>query len=132
MSMTDPIADLLTRIRNGLQANQATIQLPLSRTKLSIVKILADEGYIRGYEVLREEPKGVLEVTLKYGENGERILRGLKRVSSPGRRVYENAADLRRVLSGIGIGIVSTSQGIMTDREAREKHLGGEVMCEIW
>jgi len=131
MVMTDPIADLLTRIRNAIQAEHVTALVPYSDLKARLLQIMEREGYIAGFEVSREGKKATLEVHLKQG-GGESAVRGLKRVSTPGRRVYASAADLPRVLNGLGVAIISTPQGLMTDREARRAHIGGEVLCNVW
>jgi len=132
MVMTDPIADLLTRIRNAIQAEHATAHIPHSSLKERVLQIMEREGYIAGFAVAREGNKSTLEVHLKRGGDGGSAVRGLKRVSTPGRRVYASAADLPRVLNGLGVAIISTPQGLMTDREARRAHIGGEVLCNVW
>jgi len=132
MVMTDPIADLLTRIRNAIQAEHVTALVPYSDLKARLLQIMQREGYIAGFEVSHEGKKATLEVHLKQGGGGESAVRGLKRVSTPGRRVYASAADLPRVLNGLGVAIISTPQGLMTDREARRAHIGGEVLCNVW
>ena len=129
---TDPIADLLTRIRNGLRIERPFVDAPHSKAKEGILAALQREGYIWEYEVHGEAPRQVLRIILKYGNNGERVLQEIHRVSRPGRRVYMGVRELPEVLQGLGITIVSTSQGIMSDREAREKKVGGEVLCKIW
>jgi small subunit ribosomal protein S8 len=131
MVMTDPIADLLTRIRNAIQAEHATAQVPHSSLKERVLQIMEREGYIAGFDVAREGNKATLAVHLKSVDGGSAV-RGLQRVSTPGRRVYASAADLPRVLGGLGVAIISTPQGLMTDREARRAHLGGEVLCNVW
>ena len=133
MSMTDPVADLLTRIRNAHLAKHDRLDLPASKLKLEICKLLREQGYIEDVEVLDEDPvrKG-LRVTLRYTNEGLPVIRRIQRVSKPGRRVYRRADDIRPVLNGLGVGIVSTSQGLLTDREARERRVGGEILCEIW
>jgi small subunit ribosomal protein S8 len=130
--MTDPIADMLTRIRNANSANKETVSMPTSKKLVEISRILKEEGYIVDYEVIAGEPVGTLKVTLKYGVKKEKSLRGLKRISKPGLRVYSPADELPKVLSGLGIAIISTSKGIMTDGDARENNLGGEVLAYIW
>ncbi len=132
MSMTDPIADLLTRIRNAQMARFETVEVPFSNTKVEIVKILEEEGYIFGHSVNHTQPFATLTVHLKYQSSQEPIIRCLKRVSKPGRRVYSRATSLRPILNGLGISIISTSRGVVSDREARQKNLGGEVLCELW
>ena len=131
MNMTDPIADMLTRIRNGVRANHETVAMPSSKMKVEIAKILKDEGYILSYNVEGEKQK-TLNVTLKYGANDEKIIRGIKRISSPGLRVYAKADKLPRVFNGLGIAIISTSNGLMTDRNARKNQAGGEVVAYVW
>ncbi|MCD8390726.1 MAG: 30S ribosomal protein S8 [Firmicutes bacterium] len=132
MQITDPIADLLTRIRNASTSKHETVDIPASKMKKAIVDILNNEGYIKGYQEIEDGKQGVLRVTLKYGPNHEKVISGLKRVSKPGLRIYSGADELPRVLKGLGIAIISTSQGIMTDKEAREKHIGGEVLAFVW
>ncbi len=131
MRFTDPIADMLTRIRNALQAQHEEVKIPASKEKLAIAEILKAEGYISDVAVEGEAKKTIV-LTLKYGENGNKVLTGLKRISKPGLRVYSKANDLPRVLNGLGIAIISTSNGYMTDREARKQHTGGEVVAYIW
>ncbi len=130
--MTDPIADMLTRIKNALMARKKTVIVPASKIKLEIARILKEEGYIEDYQYIDEKPQGKIEIVLKYDENKRPVIAGLKRVSKPGRRIYMGYRDLPKVLDGLGIAIVSTSQGIMTDYEARKRKIGGEVICEIW
>ncbi len=139
--MTDPIADMLTRIRNSVRVERPFVDLPVSNVKKNLAEVLKREGYIWDYEVVEQENvnsrrKGamipVLRIQLKYGPNGERVIRHLKRVSKPGRRVYAGAENLKPVLNGLGITILSTSHGLLSDREARQRNLGGEVLCEVW
>jgi len=132
MHITDPIADLLTRIRNANSAKHETVDIPASNMKKAIAKILLDEGYIKGYQVIDDSKQGIIRVTLKYGENKQKVITGLKRVSRPGLRIYAGADELPRVLKGLGIAIVSTSKGIMTDKEARKQNIGGEVLAFVW
>ena len=132
MSMTDPIADLLTRIRNGHLAHHDAVDVPASRMKLEIVKILEQEGYILGHDEVENEWQGVIRVRLKYGRDGQQAISGLKRVSSPGRRVYCGKDEIPKVLDGLGITIVSTSQGVLTGSSCRKQGVGGEVLCSIW
>ena len=134
MTMTDPIADMLTRIRNANQAMHDTVGMPDSKVKERLASILEREGYIAGYRVKDQDgtPRKTLEVTLKYGADRTRTISGLRRVSKPGLRVYARAERLPRVLGGLGVAVVSTSQGLMTDREARSRHMGGEVLCYVW
>ncbi len=130
--MTDPIADMLTRIRNALVVKRETVEIPVSNTKKSIAQILLDEGYINGFEVTGEGIDAKIVVTLKYGAKGEKVITGLKRVSKPGLRIYAGCDELPKVLNGLGIAIVSTPKGVMTDREARKQHHGGEILAYIW
>ncbi|MDY0322589.1 MAG: 30S ribosomal protein S8 [Candidatus Carbobacillus sp.] len=132
MVMTDPIADMLTRIRNANMARKDKVEMPSSRMKREIAEILKREGFIRDYEVIEDNKQGILRIFLKYGPNNERVISGLKRISKPGLRVYAKSEELPRVLGGLGIAIVSTSSGVMTDKEARAKHTGGEVLAYIW
>lgn len=132
MMMTDPIADMLTRIRNGLQARHETVAIPASKEKKEIAKILKEEGFITDYTVESDGVKKVMTVVLKYGPNNEKVISGLKRISTPGLRVYAKAENLPRVLNGLGVAIISTSQGMMTDKEARAKRVGGEVIAYVW
>ena len=132
MVMTDPIADYLTRIRNANMAKHDSVEIPASNLKKSISEILKREGFIRDYEVADDNKQGVIKVFLKYGPNGERVISGLKRISKPGLRNYVSAEDLPKVLNGLGIAIVSTSAGVITDKEARQKNVGGEVIAYIW
>ncbi|MBQ4160104.1 MAG: 30S ribosomal protein S8 [Clostridia bacterium] len=132
MQITDPIADLLTRIRNANSAKHETVDIPASNMKKAIAKILLDEGYIKGYQVIDDSKQGIIRVTLKYGENKQKVISGLKRVSRPGLRIYAGADELPRVLKGLGIAIISTSKGIMTDKEARKQNIGGEVLAFVW
>ena len=132
MQITDPIADLLTRIRNANSSKHETVDIPASNMKKAIVDILAEEGYIKSYQLIEDNKQGVIRVTLKYGPNHEKVISGLKRVSKPGLRFYAGADELPRVLKGLGIAIVSTSKGIMTDKEARRQNIGGEVLAFVW
>lgn len=132
MQITDPIADLLTRIRNASTSKHETVDVPASKMKKAIVEILNEEGYIRGYQEIEDGKQGVLRINLKYGPNHEKVISGLKRVSKPGLRFYAGADELPKVLKGLGIAIVSTSKGIMTDKKARELHVGGEVLAFVW
>ncbi len=132
MVMTDPIADMLTRIRNGNMVGHEKVDIPGSRIKFAIAQILKDEGYLRDAEFIPDNKQGTIRVYLKYGPNNERVITGLKRISKPGLRIYAKAEELPRVLGGLGIAIVSTSKGIMTDRKARQNQVGGEVLCYIW
>jgi small subunit ribosomal protein S8 len=130
--MTDPIADMLTRIRNALRIERPVVDIPHSREKQALADVLQREGYIWDYEVHGEPPMRLLRINLKYGPNGERVIQHIERVSKPGCRVYSKVAQLKPILQGIGIQIVSTSQGLLSDREARTKKLGGEVLAKIW
>lgn len=132
MQITDPIADLLTRIRNANASKHETVDVPASNMKKAIVEILNEEGYIKGYQVIEDGKQGVIRITLKYGPKNEKVISGLKRVSKPGLRYYASADELPKVLKGLGIAIVSTSKGIMTDKKARAAHVGGEVLAFVW
>lgn len=133
MNMTDPIADMLTRIRNGVQANMSAVDVtPASKVKVEIAKILKKEGYIENYAVEGEGIEKKIVVTLKYGPRGEKVITGIKRISKPGLRVYAKGDNLPKVLNGLGVAIISTSNGMMTDREARKQHIGGEVIAYVW
>ena len=132
MTMTDPIADLLTRIRNALIARHDRVDVPASRMKVAIVRILKDEGFIKNFKVSKDNKQGLIRVFLKYSDQNTPVINGLERLSKPGRRVYERAAGIEPVLSGLGVAIVSTSSGVMTDKEARRQNLGGEMICQIW
>ena len=132
MSMSDPIADMLTRIRNANAAKHETVNIPASKMKEAIAKILLEEGYIKSYEVVEGDVQGIIKVTLKYGANKEKVISGLERVSKPGLRVYAGKDELPRVLKGLGIAIISTSKGIMTDKKARAEQIGGEVIAFVW
>lgn len=130
--MTDPISDMLIRIKNALMARHKTVVVPGSKLKLEIARILKEEGYIEDYRVIEEKPQIKIEIVLKYDDKKRPVIAGIKRVSKPGRRIYRGYKELPKVLNGMGIAIISTSQGIMTDHEARKRRLGGEVICEIW
>ena len=132
MQITDTIADLLTRIRNASSAKHDSVDIPASNMKKAIVQILLDEGYIKNFTVTDDGKQGIIKVTLKYGEGKASAINGLERVSKPGLRIYRNAAEMPKVMKGLGIAIVSTSKGIMTDREARKENVGGEVLAFIW
>ena len=131
MHITDPVADMLTRIRNANAAKHDKVEVPASNMKKSIARILLEEGYIRNYQVLEDSPQGTIRITLKYNAGKERVITGLKRVSKPGLRVYAGADELPKVLKGLGIAIISTSRGVMTDKKARELHVGGEVLAFV-
>lgn len=130
--MTDPIADMLTRIRNAVRVERPYVDVPRSNLKKGLADVLKREGFIWDYKDVEAEPAGALRIELKYGPNGEHVIRNIRRVSKPGRRVYARSVDLRPVLNGMGIAVVSTSRGVVSDREARQKKLGGEVLCEVW
>lgn len=130
--MTDPIADMLTRIRNAVRVERPHVQIPASKVKKGLAEVLKREGYIWDWEEVQSQPACELRIYLKYGPNGEKVIRHIKRVSKPGRRVYSGASDLRPILNGLGISIISTSRGVVSDREARQRKLGGEVLCELW
>ena len=130
--MTDPIADMLTRIRNGLHARHERVDMPRSKLKIEIARILQEEGYVRGYRESETDGKPALTVQLKYGPAGEQVITSVQRVSRPGLRVYVNSRDVPRVLNGLGINILSTSSGVMTGREARKQGFGGEILCDVY
>ncbi len=132
MQVTDTIADLLTRIRNAQSAKHDTVEVPASNMKKAICQILCDEGYVKSFTVTEDGKQGMIHITLKYGEGKTPVIKGLKRVSKPGLRIYSNAQELPRVMKGLGIAVVSTSKGIMTDRDARKANVGGEVLAFIW
>ncbi len=132
MSMSDPLADFLTRIRNGVQAHFTSVDIPLSKIKVNVAKVLKNEGYISDYRVIDCGVQGTLQVDLKYGPNNEKVITGICRVSKPGLRQYKKSRTIPKVMSGLGIGILTTSQGVMTDREARRLNIGGELLCEVW
>ena len=132
MQITDPVADMLTRIRNANTAKHESVDVPASNLKKAIAKILLDEGYIKSYEVVEDGTQGVIRITLKYLPGKEKAIQGLRRVSKPGLRVYAGADELPQVLRGLGIAIISTSKGIMTDKKARAQHVGGEVLAFVW
>ena len=131
MQITDPIADMLTRIRNASNAKHETVDVPASKLKLSIAKILMEEGYIKSYQFIENGNQGVIKITLKY-QGKEKVITGLRRVSKPGLRVYVGSDELPKVLRGLGIAIISTSKGVMTDKNARKEHVGGEVLAFVW
>ena len=130
--MTDPIADMLTRIRNAVRIERPAVEMPVSKVKRGLAEVLKREGYIWDWEEVAGKPTNHLRVHLKYGPNGEQVIRRIRRISKPGRRVYSGAASLRPILGGLGIRVISTSRGVISDREARQRKLGGEVLCEIW
>ena len=132
MTMTDPIADMLTRIRNANTVGHDTVDIPASKMKKSIAGILTEEGYIKGFEVIEDNKQGIIRVTMKYGPAKERVITGIKKISKPGLKVYAKADEVPRVLGGLGIAILSTSNGVISDKEARKLGVGGEVICYVW
>ena len=132
MTMTDPIADMLTRIRNANVVKHETVDVPASNIKKELARILLEEGFVRGYDVIEDGKQGIIRIQLKYGQTGERVISGLKRISKPGMRVYADKHEVPRVLNGLGISIISTSKGILTDKQARKENVGGEVICYVW
>lgn len=132
MSMNDPIADMLTRVRNANSAGKDVVAMPSSKKLVEIARIMEAEGYIAGYEVVPSQPRDILEITLKYGAKKARVIRGIKRISKPGLRIYAGKDDLPRVLGGLGTAIISTSSGVMADRDARKAGIGGEVIAYVW
>ena len=130
--MTDPIADMLTRVRNASSVQHDTVDIPGSNIKKEISRILLEEGYIKGYDVIEDGKQGLIRMQLKYGKNGEKVITGIKKISKPGMRVYADRNNVPRVLNGIGISVISTSKGIVTDKQARELGVGGEVICYVW
>ncbi|MEN6411258.1 MAG: 30S ribosomal protein S8 [Veillonellales bacterium] len=132
MVMTDPIADMLTRVRNANSVYHDKVEIPASKIKQAVAQILKDEGFIKDFEMIKDDKQGMLRVSLKYGPNREKVITGIKRISKPGLRVYAKKDQIPRVLGGLGIAIISTSQGIMTDKQARQGGLGGEVIAYVW
>ena len=132
MTMTDPIADMLTRIRNANTAGHPTVEIPASKMKKSIAGILKEEGYIEDFEVIDDNKQGIIKVTMKYGADKERVISGIKKISKPGLKTYAKANEIPRVLGGLGIAILSTNQGVITDKEARKLQVGGEVLAFVW
>ncbi|KDR94290.1 small subunit ribosomal protein S8 [Peptoclostridium litorale DSM 5388] len=132
MTMTDPIADMLTRIRNANSIKRDTVDIPASNIKKEIARILLEEGYIKGYDVIEDGKQGIIRVQLKYTKAEERVITGIKKISKPGMKVYASKHDVPKVLNGLGISIVSTSKGILTDKQARNEGVGGEVICYVW
>ena len=132
MTMTDPIADMLTRVRNATSVLHDTVDIPGSNIKKEISRIHLEEGYIKGYDVIEDGKQGLIRMQLKYGKNGEKVITGIKKISKPGMRVYADRNNVPRVLNGIGISVISTSKGIVTDKQARELGVGGEVICYVW
>ena len=132
MSMTDPIADMLTRIRNGITSHHDRVEMPASKLKVEVARILKSEGFISNYKLVEAKPQSTLRVYLKYSHDGEAVIHGIERVSRPGRRVYRNKQEIPRVLGGLGLAIVSTSKGVMAGSEAVKEGVGGEVLCQVW
>ena len=132
MTMTDPIADMLTRIRNANTVGHETVEIPASKMKKSIAEILKEEGYIEDFDIIDDNKQGIIKITMKYGANKEKVITGIKKISKPGLKVYAKANDVPRVLGGLGIAIISTSKGVVSDKEARKMGVGGEVICYVW
>ena len=132
MSMSDPLADMLTRIRNGVMAKLDSVAMPTSKTKVNIAKVLQDEGYVTGYHVKETDPQGTLIIDLKYGSDEQSVITGIKRISKPGLRKYARGGEIPKVLNGLGIAILSSSKGVITDKTARASNVGGEILCEVW
>jgi len=132
MGMTDPISDMLTRMRNALIASYSTVDIPSSRQKIDIAKVLKSEGFIKNYKIMTDKRQGIMRIFFKYDEKGESVIVGLKRISKPGCRIYRKADKIPKVLNGYGISILSTSKGVMTDSQARKIGIGGEIICSIW
>ena len=132
MTMTDPIADMLTRIRNAIMASYDTVEVPSSKMKINIVKVMKFEGYIRNYKIVKESKQDIVVIYLKYSEDKSPVIKGLKKISKPSCRIYSRCKKIPKVLNGLGINIISTSKGVMTDREARKMGLGGEIICSVW
>ena len=132
MKITDPISDMLTRIRNGNSANKDEVSMPSTKVLVEVARVICEEGYIEGYSVEDTKPQATLHITLKYGPKRTKVIRGIKRISKPGLRIYSKAEDLPRVIGGLGIAVISTSKGMMCDRDARKQGVGGEVICYVW
>lgn len=132
MSMSDPLADMLTRIRNATKSRFLSVEMPLSKLKVNVAKVLKDEGYISDYMILESGAQGTLKIELKYGANNERVINGIRRKSKPGRRLYQHSDKIPKVMSGLGVAILTTSKGVITDKQARQENIGGELLCEIW
>jgi len=132
MAMTDPLADMLTRIRNATMVKKEVVEIPASKVKAEIAKVLKSEGYIKGYKIEKDKKQGLLKIALKYDDSKKSVVEGLKRVSKPGSRVYVRSDDVPKVINGFGIAILSTSKGLMVDREARKANIGGEILCNVW
>ena len=132
MSMTDPIADMLTRIRNANMVGHESVDVPASKLKKSIAEILVNEGYIAGFDIIEDGKQGIIKIKMKYGQNKEKVITGIKKISKPGLKVYAKKDEIPKVLGGLGIAIISTSKGVITDKEARKQNVGGEVLCFVW
>lgn len=132
MTMTDPVADMLTRIRNANTAGHSSVEIPASKMKRNIAEILVKEGYIKGYEVVEDDKQGIIKAQMKYGADKQKVISGIKRISKPGLKVYAKSNDVPKVLGGLGVAIISTSNGLITDKEARSLGVGGEVICYVW
>jgi len=132
MSMSDPLADMLTRIRNAVKSRFSSVEMPLSKLKVSVANVLKSEGYILEYSILEQGPQGILKIDLKYGSNNEQVISGIRRVSKPGHRQYKTSDRIIKVMSGLGVAILSTSKGVISDKEARRQNIGGELLCEVW
>ena len=132
MSMSDPLADMLTRIRNAVKSRFSSVEMPLSKLKVSVAKVLKNEGYILEYHILENGPQGTLKIDLKYGSNNEQIIIGIRRISKPGHRQYKTSDRIPKVMSGLGIAILTTSKGVITDKDDRQQNIGGELLCEVW
>ena len=132
MTMTDPLADMLTRIRNANTAGHAIVEIPASKMKKNIAEILVKEGYIKGYELVEDDKQGIIKVQMKYGADKQKVISGIKKISKPGLKVYAKSSDVPKVLGGLGVAIISTSNGLITDKEARSAGVGGEVICYVW
>ncbi len=132
MTMTDPVADMLTRIRNANTAGHASVEIPASKMKKNIADILVKEGYIKGYELVEDDKQGIIKVQMKYGADKQKVISGIKKISKPGLKVYAKSSDVPKVLGGLGVAIISTSNGLITDKEARSMGVGGEVICYVW
>ena len=132
MSMTDPIADMLTRIRNANMVGHESVDVPASKMKKSIAEILLKEGYIKGFDVIEDNKQGIIRIQMKYGQDKEKVITGIKKISKPGLKVYAKRDEIPKVLGGLGIAIISTSKGVITDKEARKENVGGEVICYVW
>ena len=130
--MTDPISDMLTRVRNASQALHDRVEVPASKVKVELARVLHEEGFIRSYRIIEDNKQGIIRIYLKYSETEERVISGIKRISKPGRRIYVTKSSLPRVLGGLGVAVISTSQGVMTDRTCRKSNVGGEVLCHVW